>query len=121
MVRYISNVFPLYELEMHQGTEIGRSWNKLLALGPKKVYYGHAKTAVLEEEGTSNQNAQDNKELYALVSKIMKYIDKGYSMEKIYKKTSADMTFIEDVNRMYLTHQNVGVQGRLDRIEIKNK
>ena len=121
MVRYISNVFPLYELEMHQGTEIGRSWNKLLALGPKKVYYGHAKTAVLEEEGTNNQTTPDNKELYALVSKIMKYIDKGYSMEKIYKKTSAELTFIEDVNRMYLTHQNVGVQGILDRIEIKNK
>ena len=29
--------------------------------------------------------------------------------------------FIEDVARMYLTHQNVGVQGILDRIEIKGK
>ena len=37
------------------------------------------------------------------------------------KKTGADMAFIEDVSRMYLTHQNVGVQGILDRIEIKNR
>ena len=29
--------------------------------------------------------------------------------------------FIQDVLRMYLTHQNVGVQGILDRIEIKNR
>ena len=42
-------------------------------------------------------------------------------MEKIHRKTGAEPGFIEDVNRMYLTHQNVGVQGILDRIEIKNK
>ena len=36
-------------------------------------------------------------------------------------KTGADKTFIQDVMRMYLTHQNIGVQGILDRIEIKNR
>ena len=51
----------------------------------------------------------------------MKMIDKGYHLQKIRKKTGADETFIEDVMRMYLTHQNVGVQGILDRIEIKNR
>ena len=51
----------------------------------------------------------------------MKYINKGYSLEKIARKTGAEAEFIEDVTRMYLTHQNVGVQGILDRIEIKGK
>ena len=51
----------------------------------------------------------------------MKYIDKGKTLEVIQKKTKADKVFIEDVARMYLTHQGVGVQGILDRIEIKGK
>ena len=42
-------------------------------------------------------------------------------MKKIRKKTGADEVFIDDVMRMYLTHQNVGVQGILDRIEIKGR
>ena len=58
---------------------------------------------------------------YQLVEKIMKGIDRHWSFEKIQKKTGADPGFIEDVSRMYLTHQNVGVQGILDRIEIKGK
>jgi hypothetical protein len=52
---------------------------------------------------------------------IMGYIDKGISLERIQKKTGADSTFIEDVTRMYLTHKDVGVQGILDRIEIKGR
>ena len=35
--------------------------------------------------------------------------------------TGADKVFVEDVARMYLTHQNISVQGILDRIEIKGK
>ncbi|MBQ1488833.1 MAG: hypothetical protein IIZ41_08785, partial [Lachnospiraceae bacterium] len=63
----------------------------------------------------------DESDMYKLVSQIMRYIDRGFSLEKIKKKTGADSVFIEDVNRMYLTHQDVGVQGILDRIEIKNR
>ena len=118
---------PLYELELHKGTQIGESWEKLLARKPKIVYYGHAKTAVLSEnsEGddtqtnTSEVSSAQIKDKYELVSKIMKYIDKGLSLERIQKKTGAERVFIEDVTRMYLTHQNVGVQGILDRIEIR--
>ena len=47
--------------------------------------------------------------------------DKGCDVNRIAKKTGADNEFIQDVLRMYLTHQNVGVQGILDRIEIKNR
>ncbi|MDE7112677.1 MAG: hypothetical protein K2O57_00600 [Acetatifactor sp.] len=51
----------------------------------------------------------------------MKYIDKGYTLEDIGRTTGADKVFVEDVARMYLTHQNISVQGILDRIEIKGK
>ena len=172
---FVGDLNPLYELEMHKGTMIGESWEKLLRLGPKKVYYGHAKPAELSggslqanpemnkagsslSETSSEKNggslsepgsARDggsltetgsdissglalgdtanidkentaDRDMYLLVSRIMKYIDRGYSLEKIERKTGASSEFIEDVSRMYLTHQNVGVQGILDRIEIKN-
>ena len=115
---FVGDLNPLYELELHNGTQIDDSWKLLLALKPKMVYYGHAKTAVLD--GTSQAEIKKG-DLFTTVERIMKYIDKGFSIDRIQKKTGADKTFIEDVNRMYLTHQNVGVQGILDRIEIKGK
>lgn len=135
---FVGDLNPLYELELHKGTEIGRSWDKLLALNPKTVYYGHAKTAVLDtkekdkdplaQNGSKNKSVTENtgdsvdrSKWYDLVADIMKYIDKGWKLERIARKTGADPSFVEDVTRMYLTHTNVGVQGILDRIEIKNK
>jgi glyoxylase-like metal-dependent hydrolase (beta-lactamase superfamily II) len=135
---FVGDLNPLYELELHKGTEIGRSWEKLLALDPKTVYYGHAKTAVLDmtesdeaslvqkqskniDVSDSTGESYDRSRWYDLVADIMKYIDKGWHMDRIVKKTGADPVFVEDVTRMYLTHTNVGVQGILDRIEIKNK
>lgn len=115
---FVGDLNPLYELELHKGTQIEDSWNRLMKLNPKKVYYGHAKVAEL---GVLSKAPRDIGDRYELVSRIMKYIDKGVSLEKIQKKTGADKTFVEDVARMYLTHQNVGVQGILDRIEIKGK
>lgn len=115
---FVGDLNPLYELELHKGTQIEESWNRLLKLKPRMVYYGHAKAAELEALGKAPIQDGDR---YELVSKIMKYIDKGASLDKIQRKTGADSTFIEDVARMYLTHQNVGVQGILDRIEIKGK
>ena len=84
----------------------------------KVVYYGHAKSAEIAAAGASVSGHDD---VYKLVSKIMKLIDKGVSLDRIQKKTGVDTSFVEDVARMYLTHQNVGVQGILDRIEIKGK
>ena len=75
-------------------------------------------------ESVESQNGQDlsqDEDLYFLTKKIMRYIDKGTTIDKIQKKTGADRTFIEDVTRMYLTHTNVGVRGILDRIEIKGR
>ncbi|MBO4652051.1 MAG: MBL fold metallo-hydrolase [Lachnospiraceae bacterium] len=132
---FVGDLNPLYELELHGGTTIAESWSKLLARKPRTVYYGHAKTAVLGNEGPNHGNKDNGNvtaratvhqqssstDRYILVAAIMKGIDKGWDIAKIRKKTGADEGFIEDVMRMYLTHQNVGVQGILDRIEIKNK
>ena len=128
---FVGDLNPLYELELHKGTEIERSWNLLLGLHPKTVYYGHAKSAALDGDGNlaagdrnyRNQQplSMQDSDTFALVSQIMKLVDKGCRPEKIRKKTGADAVFIEDVTRMYLTHRNVGAQGILDRIEIKNR
>ena len=115
---FVGDLNPLYELEAHKGTQIEESWKSLLALKPKVVYYGHAKTAVLGEKKEKHKATPD---LYALVSTIIKLVDSGCDSVKIQKKTGADATFIQDVMRMYMTHRNVGVQGILDRIEIKNR
>ena len=117
---FVGDLNPLYELELHKGTEIDSSWSMLLERAPKIVYYGHAKKAVISDKDKADSVVNDA-DIYLLVQRIMKYIDKGYSMDKIQKKTKADRVFIEDVSRMYLTHQNVGVQGILDRIEIKGR
>lgn len=169
-VLLVGDLNPLYELEMHKGTQIAKSWELLLERNPKKIYYGHAKKVIMDDTvdydadaknkvpnidsnvkkmnatvrtvidrtakeksdanriGTERTNKADKsktdkeeKERYALVQRIMKYIDRGYPIDKILKKTKSDRDFIEDVTRMYLTHQNVSVQGILDRIEIKNR
>ena len=115
---FVGDLNPLYELDLHKNTQIGNSWEKILALNPDVIYYGHAKPACL---GENHSDISENKDNYKLVSKIIRYIDKGTNLEKICQKTGAKRTFIEDVARMYLTHQNISVQGILDRIEIKGK
>ena len=143
---FVGDLNPLYELELHKGTEIGKSWDKLLARKPKIVYYGHARTYIFSEDekntdeiisdnGTSGYDAgkhafilfgkksvrSEASEQEDLVSKIVKYIDKGYDAGYICKKTHSDPGFVQDVMRMYLTHPGVSVQGILDRIEIKGR
>ncbi len=135
---FVGDLNPLYELPLHQGSQIGDSWDLLLSRHPKTLYYGHARPYSvssetppvsstspgspdkLPSEQATTEGADDH-DLYLLVARIMRCIDKRYTLEKIRKKTGAAPGFIEDVTRMYLTHQNVGVQGILDRIEIKNR
>ncbi len=116
----VGDLPPLYELEMHQGTQIAESWEKLLKLKPKKIYYGHARPYE-PQKGVSPDTKISESDTYSLVKKITKLIDKGRSEDEICQKTGADKIFIRDVTRMYLTHQNISVQGILDRIEIKGK
>lgn len=132
---FVGDLYPLYELEAHEEVEVKDSWQQILAFRPKRIYYGHARTAILEQEQTlaeirqrtavlrndKPQLAEKNSELYQIVRRIMQYIDKGWSIHKIEKKLKVEHELVSDVCRMYLTHQNVGVQGILDRIEIKGK
>ncbi|MCR4650333.1 MAG: MBL fold metallo-hydrolase [Lachnospiraceae bacterium] len=134
---FVGDLNPLYELEAHKDSETGKSWEKLLSLTPAVVYYGHARTAYPDQTGWKKDNRRsdfihallriepkkdESKEaIYRLVQQIMHLIDKGAPLDRIQSKTGADATFIEDVARMYLTHRNVGVQGILDRIEIKGR
>lgn len=116
----VGDLNPLYERELHKDTQIEESWNRLLAFNPSRICYGHAKTAELEN-GKEKAPAEPRADMYPTASKIVRLLDKGTSLERIQKKTGADQTFIEDVARMYRTHQNIGIQGILDRIEIKGK
>ena len=119
---FVGDLNPLYELELHRGTQIEQTWNMLMSMKPKKVYYGHARTADLKTNPLGilfGKSAPDD--IYSLVKRITKYVDKGVPKETIADKTGADIVFIEDVTRMYVTHPGVSVQGILDRIEIKGK
>ena len=137
---FVGDLNPLYELEMHRGTVIGESWERILARKPKRVYYGHARAAVIAADsggsspsgvsdavsgcsgacGTSG-DTPDSDDRLMLVSGIVKMIDRGYDIGKICRKSGADAAFVENVMRMYLTHQNIGAQGILDRIELRDK
>ena len=117
-VFFVGDLNPLYELELHNGTQTGESWKKLLQLNPKTIYYGHAKTACIDRK---MQERNGSGELFSTVSSIMRLTDKGLDIEKICRKTGAKEEFVEDVMRMYLTHRDVGVQGILDRIEMKGR
>ena len=128
---FVGDLNPLYELELHKGTQIGESWERLLELHPKKVYYGHAKMAELtkvsnesaQKNGKENADAlkEDSGKSFALVEEIVKLIRKNGDVKRICKKTGADPAFVQDVMRMYLTHTNISIQGILDRIEIKDR
>ena len=115
----VGDLPPLYELELHKGTLVGQSWERLLALKPKTVYYAHAKTAELEKGGDAPV-LQVGGDSYALVKKIVKLVDKGLPAEKILQRTGADIGLISDVSRIYVTHPGVSIQGILDRLEIKD-
>ncbi|MBO4787765.1 MAG: MBL fold metallo-hydrolase [Lachnospiraceae bacterium] len=144
---FVGDLNPLYELPLHEGTEIGRSWERLLALHPRKVYYGHARAceigenwqaSVTDDEGAAsaaanteqtdrrttpvpNASADNADRLHPLVQAVINGIDKGYTLDRICRKTGAEREWVENVARMYLTHQNIGVQGILDRIELRAK
>ena len=111
---FVGDLNPLYELELHKGTATEQSWHRLLEMKPVRIYYGHAKTK--EMSVPIPEKPKDLNDLYVLVNQIMRFIDRGLTLEKITVKTGADESFVEKVARMYLTHQNIGVQGILDRI-----
>lgn len=118
---FVGDLAPLYELDAHKGTQTAETWEKLLTLKPKTVYYGHARTAQLEQENTRAEKTLSDNDLYSLVKTIMKLLNRGCNVDEIAARTGADKTFVNDAARMYVTHPGVSVQGILDRIEIKGK
>ena len=117
---FVGDLNPLYELDMHKGTLIYETWQRLLSLKPRQVYYGHARPAELTRADPKKPDPPEQN-IFALVKTITKLADKGFTLDEIRQKTNADSVFISDVIRMYVTHPNVSVQGILDRIEIKGK
>ena len=119
---FVGDLNPLYELELHKGTRIEETWNMILALSPKTIYYGHAPSVDLKTNPLGRllgKSAPDD--IYSLVKRITRCVDRGVPKDAIVNKTGADPVFVEDVTRMYVTHPGVSVQGILDRIEIKGK
>ena len=56
---FVGDLNPLYELELHKGTQIEESWNKLLSCKPNMIFYGHAKPTILNEEISETQKESD--------------------------------------------------------------
>ncbi len=120
---FVGDLNPLYELSLHEGDEIGKTWKSLLERHPGRIYYGHAKTLSLEKSGGNPWTLGNQKETGGSnhVHTVVKYIKKGYTQEEIREKTGFDATFVEDVMRIYFTHPGVTEQGILDRLEIKGR
>lgn len=117
---FVGDLNPLYELELHKGTKIEESWNILLSLHPRKIFYGHAPMADLKKNPLGKLLGKTApSDIYSLVKKITRCVDKGYTKDAIVSKTGADPQFVEDVTRMYVTHPGVTVQGILDRVELR--
>ena len=69
-VLFVGDLNPLYELELHKGTQIGESWDKLLAKKPIKVYYGHAKAAELSRgRRMPKKESVHSKDMFRLIKK----------------------------------------------------
>ena len=116
----VGDLNPLYELELHKGTIIYDTWERLLALKPQRVYYGHA-APVTVSRGLLGWPKPAGSDIYALVKRITRLTDRGFTVPEIAGKTGSGEAFVADVIRMYVTHPGVSVQGILDRIELRNK
>lgn len=97
--------------------------------GKKKVNYDELDEMTRNPENSGNssrlsklrlgrQKAEDRRKN---IDDIIRYIQKGYSIDLICTKTDSDREYVEDVMRMLLTHPGISVQGIIDRIEIKGK
>lgn len=120
---FVGDLNPLYELELHRGTLIEDSWNRILAYNPRVIYYGHAKSAELTPDTKTDMyksgdimTDSGDINMHALAEKVIKYTDKGWPAGKISRKTGAELLLVEKMIRMYLTHQDISIQGILDRL-----
>lgn len=76
---FVGDLNPLYELELHKGTKIEETWNMLLSRNPRKVYYGHARTAEFETSDSGSDTAINRiKNMEKIFDKANKLIDNAY-------------------------------------------
>ncbi len=60
------------------------------------------------------------KELDRLIDRTVKCIEKGKTAEETAVSLKADPNLIEQIYRIYLTHQNINREGILRRLELRN-
>ncbi|MCD7854141.1 MAG: metallophosphatase family protein [Clostridiales bacterium] len=60
------------------------------------------------------------KKLDRLIDKTVKFIEKGKSAEEAAVSLKADPNLIEQIYRIYLTHQSINREGILKRLELKD-
>ncbi len=62
-----------------------------------------------------------NKDMAKLISRIMKQMDAGKPVDEIVRKNRIDEKLANQILQIYTTHQGIGVQGILDRLDIWGK
>ncbi len=73
------------------------------------------KDIATEESAVSLQGTKQDKA--ALIKMVMKEVDKGTPIDKIAKKAHISGELAAQICRMYVTHQGIGVDGILNRIQ----
>jgi hypothetical protein len=56
-----------------------------------------------------------------LVRDVTRQMDAGKTVEEISKKNRVDVQVVNQILQIYTTHQGIGVQGILDRMEIAGR
>lgn len=70
---------------------------------------------------TAGSEKLPNKDMARLINKIMKQMDAGRPVDEIAKKNQIDEELVNQILQIYTTHQNIDVQGILDRMDIWGK
>ncbi len=73
------------------------------------------KDIATEESAVSLQGTKQDKA--ALIKMVMKEVDRGTPIDKIAKKAHISGELAAQICRMYVTHQGIGVDGILNRIQ----
>lgn len=73
------------------------------------------KDIATEESAVSMEGTGQDKA--ALIKMVMKEVDKGTPTDKIAKKAHISVELAAQICRMYVTHQGIGVDGILNRIQ----
>ena len=62
-----------------------------------------------------------DKDMEKIISRIMKQMDAGKSVDEIVRRNRIDAELANQILQIYTTHQGIDVQGILDRLDIWGK